>query len=597
MIAALGLASLSCLAIWWGSKQAVFRLKVFNFLARKWLSVFFLFASAFSPILLLICWQNKALFFRLAPILLFSWLLGLIFICFQNYAYPQTKLFYQKLISFLDRRNFLFWLALALCIPLLFTAALKNTLPLGFAGMYSLMAEMIEKNSFRLPDAVPFYGPGGVPFSYPPLGLYLMAALLRLGVSSWTYLRYAPAVFSLLAMIPLFLLATKQSRSKIAGIVAAILASGSIYLFYMQTTSGGMVRGLAFGLGLWSVYCLDLFMSSHKWRFAILAGIFFGLTTLTHLGYAFYFAIWLFAWTITHPRLRNWEGAGILAGVAAVTALPWVLLMSHRYGISIFLYAFNSHGAGSSLASLQAPQIFLKSYVNNLAAVLSEPLLFITIFVGALYLLKEKKFTLPLLFFLIPFYGTERLVLTVGFLIAAHLVASIYKFISQSKPLQNIPCGKILLGLSLMLIFTPFYLRSIQLLGTQTPILERELIDLGDYLKNNSATKETYLFLSSDANEKEEWLPYLSAREPLIGFWGSEWIGTSSLEGKLRDDVFICITEQDLGCIDIFLKNNDFAPKFIITDDTLPQIAHSIEQSPDWSKNYENSRYTLWEHD
>lgn len=71
-----------------------------------------------------------------------------------------------------------------------------HSLPLGCAGMFTQMAEQIAGANFVLPAEIPYYGPGGIPFVYPPLGHYLFALYLKTGLSPWAYLRRFLAVLS-----------------------------------------------------------------------------------------------------------------------------------------------------------------------------------------------------------------------------------------------------------------------------------------------------------------------------------------------------------------------------------------------------------------
>ncbi|MCC6416690.1 MAG: hypothetical protein IT429_00405, partial [Gemmataceae bacterium] len=96
---------------------------------------------------------------------------------------------------------------LLLCGPLLVWTAVRHGLPLGYAGLFALMAELVAANGFRLPEWVPWYGPGGMPFAYPPLGFYVMAgATAGLGVPTLAYLAWAPALFCVAFLVPFYFL-------------------------------------------------------------------------------------------------------------------------------------------------------------------------------------------------------------------------------------------------------------------------------------------------------------------------------------------------------------------------------------------------------
>ena len=87
----------------------------------------------------------------------------------------------QSLGEILRRRTtgLLLAASLLLSCPLLLVNALSHPYPLGAAGLFTQMAQQIAAADFRLPLQSPYYGPGSIPFAYPPLGLYLLAVLIK----------------------------------------------------------------------------------------------------------------------------------------------------------------------------------------------------------------------------------------------------------------------------------------------------------------------------------------------------------------------------------------------------------------------------------
>src|ERR1041385_860478 len=98
---------------------------------------------------------------------------------------------------------------------------------MGYAGLFTQMAKQIADANFRLPMESPFYGPGGIPFAYPPFGLYLLAVLIKLTGKYFIFLRILPPLLSLISLIPLFYLTLQISKSPIASSVAIVLAATS----------------------------------------------------------------------------------------------------------------------------------------------------------------------------------------------------------------------------------------------------------------------------------------------------------------------------------------------------------------------------------
>src|SRR5919108_4793779 len=73
--------------------------------------------------------------------------------------------------------------AVLLTAPIIFFQAFRYSYPLGYAGMFTLIAERIAEANFELPMSIPHYGPGSIPLTYPPLAMYVFALAIKMGVS------------------------------------------------------------------------------------------------------------------------------------------------------------------------------------------------------------------------------------------------------------------------------------------------------------------------------------------------------------------------------------------------------------------------------
>ncbi len=562
-------------------------------LRSRWVAMLFLLIFIVVRAMIGVYRENYALFLRLSPVVVYGILVSIQLIAYQRTVFREIEGFDEKEVSWLDRKNVLLWLALLGAVPLLFASAVKQEYPLGFAGMWTLMAEQIAGANFQLPLGVPYYGPGGVPFAYPPLGLYLMAVFLKLGGSAWSYLRYVPPVFSLLALVPLFLLARRVSKSNLGGTVAAFLAAGSYSLYYQQTESGGIVRGLAFGLGLLALYFFDRMVDSFRWRDAVLSGLFFGLTVLSHLGYAYYFALWIGAWVLTHPKRQTWIMASVVGAESVMVTLPWIVLMLERYGVSIFSSALLSHNNVRNLSLIQYPVNLYHEMLKNLQTVIEKPWFLVLVVAGLICLVVKRKFTLPLLFLLVLIILPEgnRFILTVSFIVVGFFISFLYRIITTGRYITNRPLVNLVSSIVLVGMFVPVYLQSFDQLSRQFPQVNQEMLEMASFMRNNTPSQAIYLD-EGKSDAETEWLPYLTQREPILGYWGSEWTGTYNTQviesGKLGE------CGQSLSCIEDWLVSIGKQPGYIIMDETLYQLSASLEQSPEWKCVFSNQRYIIW---
>ncbi len=564
-----------------------------SFLQTRWVSILFLLAFLAFVSLIVIYGGNNARNIRLRPVLIYGSLISIQMVIYQLIAYPKIRQFGEDMVTWFKRTHVVFLFSLLVVFPLLFSSALKQNFPLGYAGLYTQMAVEIANSNFHLPMSVPFYGPRGIPFAYPPLALYLMAVFIKLGVSVWSYLRFAPPVLSWMSLIPLFILAKRISRSNLGGFVAVVLAAGSYDLFDMQTTSGGVVRAMAFGVGLLALYFFDRMVETFRWRDAVLTGVFFGLTALVHLGYAYFFAFWIGVWVVTHPRRQNWMGAGVVVIVSLMVTLPWIVVMLERYGVSIFANAFPSHGAASFMPLIQNPANFMPALNNNLSSVLGQPWFLGLFLAGLICLLAQKKFTLPLLFLLISiFIPDNRYILMVSFLVASYVLSFLYASITSSKFITNEPLEKLISFIAIVGIFMPIYIQSFNRLSQVLPSVNQEMLGMASFIKKNTPPQASYQNLFWDANEAE-WLPYLTQRNPDLSPWGGEWIRTYETQFALIADLSKC--EHDLTCLEEKLSAAGSRPDTFIILTSQKEWSTVLSQSLKWQNVYSNSSFIVWE--
>ncbi|MFC6757200.1 hypothetical protein ACFQER_11625 [Halomicroarcula sp. GCM10025894] len=139
------------------------------------------------------------------------------------------------------------FLLLALGLSALVQVAYLRTheFPALLGGLFLEMAATVA-DSGTLPTTIDGFTPAGVPFAYPPLGFYVMAVFLKLGVDGVALLRFgAPVV--LLGIVALvyhltWVLTDRSETALLAGIITGTHVSLNVYLL----GASGFVRGLGF---------------------------------------------------------------------------------------------------------------------------------------------------------------------------------------------------------------------------------------------------------------------------------------------------------------------------------------------------------------
>lgn len=474
----------------------------------------------------------------------------------------------------------------------LFYNAFRFEMPLGFSGMYSLMAEQISGNHYRLPETSPFYGPGGVPFAYPPLGFYVMAFTTDLfDVSFITYLRFFPPLFSLLSLIPLFLLVERMTSSYWAAFFSTAFILFSPILYFNHTWSAGVVRGLAFLLTVCGFYFFYRALQERHRLFAVAAGILLGFASLTHLFYGLFFALWAACLGFFMFHKAAWKITLLTFLAAALTGLPWLYLIVTRYGVQVFKYALSSHDNAAFLDVIQGGIGTLLSWLSAKFAGPPIPVVgFALSGFAIIYLLCKRSFGIPAALLAMTLVlspeGDRFLVLVVAVLIGVCFAAGMEWF--GSKWLRMALIGCVLLAVAQMA-----RLGLTEVLGS-VPVLHRNAFDVADFVEKNVPKNSRYLFIAGQA--EAEWFPYVLKREPFVSKWGSEWLGTYDEQRALQGRVAYCKDRQTVQCLKD-LNLDVAAGDIIVTKKSQKNLADELEASGSCKRMAVLGVYVVWSAD
>lgn len=473
---------------------------------------------------------------------------------------------------------------------LLFFNAFRFSMPLGYGGLYALMAEEIAASNFLIPLSASFYGPGGIPFAYPPLAFYTAAILIKFDISIITILRFLPPLFSLFSMIPLYMLVRDSSNSGFAAGLAVLYAVGSSSLYVMHVWSAGLVRALAFFLMLCGLYFFSRALRKEKLSFAFLAGLFLGLTTLTHLFYALAFVLWTAALFLAGAKKRiTWGVFASMTVVALACVAPWFFLMINRYGLDIFYNAFFSHDNAAFVEVLGRPNAISSWFLGKISVLTSLPLAFLLIVCGLVYLIFKRRFAVPLaLFFFALLLSGE------GDRFIAVLGAILFGFGGMAlTSLRNI--GNVSRPLSVLFVASAVF--QVLFIGFQefrrtSPLLNEYAFKTAQYVQSNTPESARYLFVTGQA--EAEWFPYLLKREPFVSKWGSEWIGQYYEQRSLQMAVSNCRDAQSVECLRKL--NLEFSSEdFLITKRSERRLMNELGSLPSCERMAAFGGYILWQ--
>jgi 6-pyruvoyl-tetrahydropterin synthase related domain len=283
------------------------------------------------------------------------------------------------------------WLlaALLLAAAVRLPRVLATDFPINDGGIFYVMTRELASAGLSLPVSTG-YNNSGLPFAYPPLGLYVAAALhLATGASILTLQRTLPLLANLLAVAAFFFLARRILASTSAAGLAALVFVTLPRSYEWLIMGGGLTRSFGFlFLCLAVLFGHRALVGRHR-RSVVPAAICLALAVLSHPEMGIVAAAWLVVLTLS-DGFDRWRmiRALALAGGAVVLVAPWLTTVLVRHGLSPFRGAAGNSGfwLRGSLARLASPEA---------TGEVGLPLLACLALLGAVLALARREFLLP----------------------------------------------------------------------------------------------------------------------------------------------------------------------------------------------------------
>jgi len=220
---------------------------------------------------------------------------------------------------------------------------LRSEFPLNDGALFYLMTRELQQAGFRLP-AYTAYNGVGIPFAYPPLGLYLAGLLASLGrLPLLQVFRFLPVALSLMTVPAFWALA----RALLPSGAAAALATYAFALLPASFTwlimGGGVTRAAGLLFAILALYQGDALYTREGNRHILATGFWAGLAALSHLAMAWVAAASMALFFLTYGR--SWRALArsvAAAGVALAITAPWWATVIAQHGLSPFLAAARS---------------------------------------------------------------------------------------------------------------------------------------------------------------------------------------------------------------------------------------------------------------
>jgi hypothetical protein len=438
-----------------------------------------------------------------------------------------------------------------------------------------------------------------LPFAYPPLALYLMAlAVHAVGIPVFTYLRLAPVVFLALEIAGTYLLAKEITGSRIKGVVAGVLVGISTDVLYFHLGAGGVVRTLA---SVWTVLGLVFAwkaMARPAVRTVTAAGVFFGLTALTHPTNAAFFVLSLLAFVSGGPNVRDRVLVAAAIGVGGlVVSAPWWGTVLSRHGAEVFLLASQTHNSvGAVLASGPSQWILRPALVFFPTIGESFLLLHAAAILGAFHALARRQWIWPVWLVATAVFAPDgmRFFMQVGGLVAAVLIVDLL-IVESRLEWPGVVAGA-------LLAIHVYYYQSMWPQGV-VPLFDEPDLRLASWMNEHTAPTARLLVVprrhppeSDRYSDAVEWLPYLTKRTVVVAPWGWEWLGSVKRQSQLLFAEMRCRDRQSLACLEDVMREAYAAPDHLLVQDqpSLPGLRGELERSTRWVSVFDDGASVVW---
>ncbi|PSP82787.1 hypothetical protein BRC96_11340 [Halobacteriales archaeon QS_6_64_34] len=472
------------------------------------------------------------------------------------------------------------FLLLALCLSAVVQVAYlrSHPFPALLGGLFLEMATTVAESG-TLPTTIHGFTTEGVPFAYPPLGFYVMAVFLKLGVDGVQLLRFGAPIVLLCIVALIYHLTVVLTDSPETGLVAGTITGTHVSLNTYLVGASGFVRGLGFLFMLVAMFGAYQYYAADGGRRALavaLAG--WALVVMTHPVHAVaagagVAAAWL-VWDRSPRGLA--AGAGIAIG-GLVIASPWWLTVVSNHGPGTFFAGAGSHGSvNSSLSDLGefVGWFWGSSHVLNWPAVFA--------LVGAAVLVARGEWEQPAwlaapVVLLVPPHGRLGILFVaplgaVGFMLALSLLTDLdidrpdietdrFARLRPSGVDLPDPSGRQVVAIAFFLVLVgPFVGQNVAAASGTSPYsplpvyVDAEDRSAMEWIESETAADARIAVVGGSS----EWVPYLANRTSVIVKYGTEWSGGDTFDRheSAQNQLTNC---WNASCVNATLVDHEFA--------------------------------------
>lgn len=454
---------------------------------------------------------------------------------------------------------------------------LAHEIPVNPAGYYLEAARQLLENGLLPPRNVKGFGAEGIPFVYPPLGFYLLAAVGYLLGEVHRASLFIPGILVPLQGLAMYAFMKTWRGSERAAQWAAVALLFAPFVFYRTLYGDGITTGLAgvFLLLSWRFAVKE--KQSGSYRSSLIGGILVGLCILSHPALGLYCAVTFSLLLLSTMRpIRDGILNLVTAGAAAsLVVLPWLAISLARHGLKPYLAGL---GIGPGFTSqTQGLGSLLQDLYENYAGGRGKLWLLLFPFpLTLLYnLLRGPRVILLLVlaavfpFSLHPTTTTFALAASLGVFFSEVLLPALERDADDHQTEQAETDASKVTGalyetrysLALAAIYLGF-LFVLNLGHAVRPALTPGELSAYRWIAANTDPKETFLMEGNTEN-----LAYFGEREIWLPFGGAEWVpdreyGSAKQRGiHIKGELFGC-REED--CLEETLRRYELQPDYLV---------------------------------
>jgi hypothetical protein len=477
--------------------------------------------------------------------------------------------------------------------------------PLNDGGLPYEMVRAVLAHGFAIPFDVNYNGLE-LPFASPPVGLYVVAATSGgLGIPIPQAQALVAVAASILTIPMLYVVARQLLSSRQLAVGASFAFALTPFAYEWLITGSGAARGIGLLLVLLSIHQFLLAMKRGSWVNAVNAGALTGLTWLTVPRGAFLLLITLILLGIFQAKpVRLARMVVIVAVVAAATASVWLEVTISRHGIQSVTAAII---AGSD------PATSLKTLLSfNLSGAPILDIMSILGVVGAVALLLERRFLLPIWFVLL-FVVDQRTGITYAMVPFAMMVSH-----AATEIVVRWPAAIHLRGWHVRLDrYAAVALSTAVLLATLVGALTASVppdspmhrvspngLSAMIWARDNLNPGSRVVVLTPDRWEVDAygtWLPAIAGVQSVATVQGYEWLGLDKLALQVQRHAAVqdCVAHT-IDCLESWIHDQGIIVDYVLIPKPTPPRAdccaaprESLRDSKDFQVVYDGPGATI----